>query len=223
MSGGRAVRRCAIAASLAWAVVTAGCTAAPGPDRMAAARPPVPVYKPPPSAGEMCLDELAERGISYDLIPLHTTAGACSLVNGVRIARLLAPFNRPATLSCQMALRLDEFEINIVQMAAQRYFNRKVIEVRQVGSYSCRNIAGSHRISMHASGQAIDISGFVLDDGTVISVKNDWGGRGAPTKFLHEVARGACGLFSVVLTPNTNADHHEHLHLDLGPWPLCDA
>jgi len=176
-----------------------------------------------PSAGEACLDELAARGISYDLIPLHTTAGACNLVDGVRVERLLTPFSHAAILSCPMALRLDEFEINVVQMAAQRYFKRKVIEVRQVGSYSCRNIAGSHRISMHASGQAIDISGFVLDDGTLVSVKNDWSGHGAPAKFLHEVARGACGLFSVVLTPNTNADHHEHLHLDVGPWPLCDA
>jgi hypothetical protein len=222
MTGGRAGRRWGAAVGLACAAALAGCNLTAPPER-AAASPPMSVYKPPPSAGEQCLGELAARGIAYDVVPTYATAGACNLVNGVRVQRLLAPFSVPATLSCPMALRLDEFEINVVQMAAQRYFNRKVVEVRQVGSYSCRNIAGSHRISMHASGQAIDISGFVLDDGRVITVKNDWSGHGAPSHFLHDVARGACGLFSVVLTPNTNADHHEHLHLDLGPWPLCDA
>jgi hypothetical protein len=198
-----------------------GCTSGPPPDRPA--RAPAAAYRPAPSAGELCLAELSQRGISYEVMPTYATAGACNVTNGVRVAGLLTPFSRPATLSCPMALRLDEFEINVVQMAAQRYFKRKVVEMRQVGSYSCRNIAGSHRISMHASGEAIDIAGFVLDDGRVITVKNDWSGRGPANRFLHEVARGACGLFSVVLTPNTNADHHEHLHLDMGPWPLCDA
>ena len=221
MAGGQAARRCAVAAGLVWAVVVAGCTSGPTPDRMSA--PPAAASKHAPGAGELCLDELSRRGISYAVMPTYATAGVCNLIAGVRVAGLLTLFSRPATLSCPMALRLDEFEINVMQMAAQRYFKRSVVEVRQVGSYSCRNIAGSHRISMHASGQAIDISGFLLDDGTLISVKNDWSGRGAPARFLHEVARGACGLFSVVLTPNTNADHHEHLHLDMGPWPLCDA
>ncbi len=220
MARGGAVRGCAVA-GLVWAAAVGGCTSGPPPDRPAP--PPAAAYRPGPSAGELCLEELSQRGISYEVMPTYATAGACNVMNGVRVAGLLTPFNRAATLSCPMALRLDEFEINVVQMAAQRYFKRNVIEVRQVGSYSCRNIAGSHRISMHASGQAIDIAGFVLDDGTLVSVKNDWSGRGAPAKFLHEVARGACGLFSVVLTPNTNADHHEHLHLDMGPWPLCDA
>ncbi len=219
MARGGAVRGCAVA-GLVWAAAVGGCSGPP-PDRPAL--PPAAAYRTGPSPGELCLAELSQRGISYEVMPTYATAGACNVMNGVRVAGLLTPFSRPATLSCSMALRLDEFEINVVQMAAQRYLKRKVIEMRQVGSYSCRNIAGSHRISMHASGQAIDISGFVLDDGTLVSVKNDWSGRGAPAKFLHEVARGACGLFSVVLTPNTNADHHEHLHLDLGPWPLCDA
>ncbi|MBV8536023.1 MAG: extensin family protein [Alphaproteobacteria bacterium] len=221
MARGGAVRSCAVAAGLVWAVVVGGCTSGPPSDRPAL--PSAAASRSGPTAGELCLQELSQRGISYEPMPMYATASACNVTNGVRVAGLLTPFSRPASLSCPMALRLDEFEINVVQMAAQRYFKRKVIEVRQVGSYTCRNIAGSHRLSMHASGQAIDIAGFLLDDGTLISVKNDWSGRGAPAKFLHEVARGACGLFSVVLTPNTNADHHEHLHLDVGPWPLCDA
>jgi hypothetical protein len=37
------------------------------------------------------------------------------------------------------------------------------------------------------------------------------------------VARAACGYFSVVLTPDSNADHFNHMHFDLGPDRLCSV
>jgi hypothetical protein len=218
VSGG--LPRVTAAIVVACAAALAGCSVAPPPT---AAVVPPPAYTPPPSAGDMCLDELTERGIVYDIVPMRAAFGGCNLVDGVRVSRLLAPFDKPAILSCPMALRVDEFEINVVQMVAQRYFKQRVVRVQQIGSYSCRNIARTHRLSEHASGQAIDIAGFVLADGMVISVKDDWAGRGPRAQFLHEVAHGACSLFAVVLTPATNADHHDHLHLDIGPRPLCDA
>lgn len=214
--------RVAVAIAVACAAALTACSVAPPPP-VAVAPPPPPVYAPPSSAGDMCLDELTERGIAYEIVPMRAAFGGCNLVDGVRVSRLLARFDKSAILSCPMALRLDEFEINVVQMAAQRYFKQRVVRIRQVGSYYCRNIARTHRLSEHATGQAIDIAGFVLADGMVISVKDDWAGRGAGAQFLHEVAHGACSLFSVVLTPDTNADHHEHLHLDIGPRPLCSV
>ena len=212
--------RVAAALVAACAAALAGCSTPPAP---VAAVPPPPVYTPPHGTGDMCLDELSDRGITYEIVPMHAAFSRCSLVDGVRVSRLLEPFDRPATLSCPMALRLDEFEINVVQMAAQRYFNQRVVRIRQIGSYSCRNIAHTHRLSEHASGRAIDIAGFVLADGMAITVKSDWAGHSPRAQFLHDVARGACRLFSVVLTPDTNADHHNHLHLDIGPRPLCGA
>ncbi|HXP95874.1 MAG TPA: extensin family protein, partial [Telmatospirillum sp.] len=77
------------------------------------------------------------------------------------------------------------------------------------------------RLSQHAFGRALDVTGFELADGTVISVMKDWRNRGAKSEFLHQVAQGACKMFSVVLTPNYNAEHHDHLHLDIGPHKLC--
>jgi len=194
----------------------AGCAPAAVPPR------PAPLPAPPPS-GEACLDQLAARGVTFDLVSERAAVGGCNVINAVRLKRLLAPFDQPADMTCQMALLLDDFEINVVQVAAQRYFNRRVTLVRQLGAYSCRNIAGTHKLSEHAHGRAIDIGGFELDGGVQISVKDHWNGAGARSLFLHEVARGACRIFTVVLTPNTNADHLGHLHLDLGPYPLCGA
>jgi hypothetical protein len=70
---------------------------------------------------------------------------------------------------------------------------------------------------------AIDISGFQLSDGTIVNVERDWAQPGPKSAFLHEVARAACGYFSVVLTPDSNADHFNHMHFDLGPDRLCSV
>ena len=67
------------------------------------------------------------------------------------------------------------------------------------------------------------MGGFELADGTVISVKKDWRGAGKRSEFLQEVARASCEHFNVVLTPNHNRLHNDHLHLDIGPHRLCGA
>ena len=179
--------------------------------------PPVPSGPP----GASCFDQLSERGIAYNIVVEDAALGACRIPGAVRVAGLLAPFDKPATMRCNLALRLDEFEIDVVQIAASEHFHRRVTEVYQYGAYACRDIAGTHRLSEHARGEAIDIAGFKLDDGRRIMVKEDWRGAGERSRFLHDVARGACRMFSVVLTPDANRDHRDHIHLDLGPYKLC--
>ncbi len=204
-------------AALALAATLAACA-----PRVAA--PPV---APPPLAkaphGDACLQALDLRGIAYQMVTEHASIGGCNPVNAVAVNGLLVPFDKPATMTCEMAYLLDDFEINVVQMAAQRYFHRRVTRIEHFGAYSCRNISGTRRLSEHAHGQAIDIAGFELDDGTQILVKDHWTRAGLKSRFLQDVARGACQIFSVVLTPKSNAEHLNHLHLDIGPYPLCEA
>jgi hypothetical protein len=203
-----------IGLAIAVLALLAGCAPA------AVVPPPSPGPSPSPLA---CLDQLTQRGVAYQALATHAAIRGCNISGGVRVEGLLAPFDKPAEMTCDMALRLDEFEINVVQVAAQRYFKRRVTLVHHFGAYSCRNVNGTRRLSEHAHGQAIDIAGFDLDGGMKISVKEHWRGAGARSAFLHEVAQGACRYFNVVLTPNSNADHRNHLHLDLGPYPLCEA
>jgi hypothetical protein len=184
--------------------------------------PPAP-FPPAVPRGDACLAQLEQRGIDYRMVTERAAIGGCYIVNAVRLSALLVPFDKPADMTCEMALMLDDFEINVVQVAAQRYFKRRVTLLRHFGAYSCRNIAGTRRLSEHAHGQAIDIAGFELDGGERILVKDDWSGHGARSRFLQEVARGACRIFNVVLTPKSNAEHLDHLHLDIGPYPLCEA
>ncbi|WP_408735219.1 extensin family protein [Gluconacetobacter diazotrophicus] len=47
----------------------------------------------------------------------------------------------------------------------------------------------------------------------------DTGGKAA---FLHRVRAGACRLFGIVLSPDYNAWHAGHLHLQATGGGLCD-
>ncbi len=104
----------------------------------------------------------------------------------------------------------------MVQPAAQRLLGERVASVDHFGSYSCRRLygRGEGAFSEHATANALDIAGFRLAGGRRITVRRDWAGDGKDAAFLHAVRDGACDLFATVLSPDYNAAHADHLHLD---------
>ena len=91
-----------------------------------------------------------------------------------------------------------------------------------MGSYNCRNVAGSGRRSAHATADAIDVSGFVLADGRRITVLGDWNeGRADEREFLRVIHTSACKRFGTVLGPAYNAAHRDHLHVELSGSNFC--
>jgi len=57
-------------------------------------------------------------------------------------------------------------------------------------------------------------------------VLRDWKGSQPNAAFLRDVRDGACRLFSTTLSPDYNAAHADHLHLDQAMrgkmgWGLC--
>ena len=103
-----------------------------------------------------------------------------------------------------------------MQPAAAELLGSRVERIEQIGAYSCRRIGGgeSGRWSEHATGNAIDIAAFVLEDGQRIAVVGDWRGERPEGRFLHRVRDGACEIFGTVLSPDYNEAHRDHLHLD---------
>lgn len=122
-----------------------------------------------------------------------------------------------ATLACPLVSALDRWVLEGVQPAAQRWFRQPVVEIKQISAYSCRGMNGNPRarISEHAFGNALDISGFVLADGHVITIKRGWRGTPEEQGFLRDVQVSACELFSTVLAPGSNVFHYDHIHVDL--------
>ena len=178
--------------------------------------------------GPKCRRLLRRAGVRYTALPVRRD-GACGYDDGVRLARdraaaALDPAG--AALACPLAATLVVWEWNVVQPAALARFGSAVTRIEHFGTYNCRRIAGSRSWSEHARAAAIDVAGFRLADGTRIRVSRDWRGDGAKARFLRQVRDGACGLFATTLSPEYNAAHADHLHLDqasrgaLG-WRAC--
>jgi hypothetical protein len=123
----------------------------------------------------------------------------------------------PATLACPLVSALDRWVSEGVQPAALHWFGTQVTEIKQIGSYSCREMVGSGTSSMseHAFGDALDIAGFTLADGRKITVKDGWHGTPEEQGFLHDVQLYACETFTTVLAPGYNVYHYDHMHVDL--------
>jgi hypothetical protein len=180
---------------------------------------------------DKCRALLDQAGIRYTPIP-SVSAGRCGYQDGVRFTPGGARTTRFAPTSpgiaCPVAAALSVWEWEVVQPAARRLFGQRVVQIDHLGSYNCRNIYGraSGSLSEHATARAIDIAGFRLEDGTHISVLHDWRDTHDKGTFLRTVRNGACELFSTALSPDYNAAHRNHLHLDEAPrgamgWRAC--
>jgi len=178
---------------------------------------PTPVTYLPPA---VCRADLDRLHVQY--VAAQAPEGPCPIYDAVRVSADGVSWNRSGLVTCDLALRLERFNREIVQPAARRYLHAPVVQLNNLGTYSCRGQPNGEW-SEHAKGDAIDIAGFTLDNGETVIVERDWRGDGPKSEFLRAVARGACGLFSVVLTPHTNYEHRNHFHLDIGPWKDCSV
>jgi hypothetical protein len=122
-----------------------------------------------------------------------------------------------ATLACPLVSALDKWVAEGVQPAAQKWFGSQVATIKQISAYSCRGMvgAGISHVSEHAFGNALDVAGFVLADGRKILVQTGWHGSPEEQGFLHDVQMAACDTFTTVLAPGYNAEHYNHIHVDL--------
>lgn len=180
-----------------------------------------------PAQCRRLLDEAAAVGdLEYVPVPDRVTAPGCGFTNAVRISATSASIGRePIAMSCPAAASLALWERHVLQPAAVARFGSAVRRIEHYGTYACRGLY--HRTagprSRHASADAFDVAGFVLEDGRRIRVLKDWGGEAGADEaaFLREVRDGACRYFDAVLSPDYNAAHRDHFHLDRGPYRAC--
>ncbi len=168
-----------------------------------------------------CADLLGTIGDADTPAPDRTGSDpACGYDDGVSLKPEVEASLRyaPAGLvtACPVAAALALWERDVVQPAALRLLGTRVARVDHFGSYSCRRLYARAEgpWSEHATADAVDIAGFRLADGRRISVLGDWPGEARDAAFLRAVRNGACDLFATVLSPDYNAAHADHLHLD---------
>ena len=174
-----------------------------------------------------CQALLATTPWQAEPVPDRDTGPGCGFRDTVHVRRTAVQVGTPFTLSCPAAASLALWERHVMQPQAQVLFGSPVRQLEHYGSYACRNVYGREAgaRSQHATAQALDIAGFVLQDGRRISVARDWGGGDANATpagaFLRAVHGGACGLFDGVLGPNYNRAHADHFHFDRGRVRIC--
>ena len=175
----------------------------------------------------VCLAELGAAGSRFAPLPDQYFGAGCQTVGSVKLNGLSGD-NGDFTLtnlgpvSCPLASRLAAWARFGVDRAARQMLGSPLVRIETMGSYSCRNVAGSSRRSAHSRAEAIDVAAFVLADGRRISVKSGWDAYGPEEReFLRVVHRSACKRFGTVLGPEYNAAHADHFHLEQGDGSFC--
>ncbi|MEO1662250.1 MAG: extensin family protein [Pseudomonadota bacterium] len=170
----------------------------------------------------LCRAKLAEAGVEFTVLGADGAETKCPLDETLSLKKSLTPFNAaPLRMTCHQMAALHIWERHVLRPQAEKIFDTPLRQIETYGSFSCRNIAGTRTRSQHSYANAIDISGFVLEDGTRISVKQHWRERSDAGKYLTRVHKQACRLFSTTLGPDYNAAHADHFHLDMGSVETC--
>ncbi|MFY0635294.1 MAG: extensin family protein [Vannielia sp.] len=139
----------------------------------------------------------------------------CGVSNPVKVTSVGGiSLSNAATMDCGTAKALNSWVEKGLKPAIGKE-GGGVKQIKVVAHYACRNRnnAKSGRLSEHAKGRAVDISGVMLRDGTYVSVLRGWGSK-AWSAALRKMHKAACGPFGTVLGPNANRYHRDHFHFD---------
>lgn len=170
-----------------------------------------------------CFAALDKIGVAYTRVEREGPQPECHLRNALTLDQSLTPYSATLSMSCSLAAALYVWERHVVIPSAEKHLGSKVTRIETMGAYSCRRVNGAKTGSWseHATGDAVDISGFTLADGRTILVKDSFGKATSEGRFLAQVRDRACNLFSATLSPDYNALHADHLHLDMGLYTIC--
>ena len=184
-----------------------------------------------------CEAELTRRGAQF--VVAEAVAGVMAPVrlrgplHGVSIHSDRAPKDRERSVydvfDCRLALALDDFS----QLLAQRDVTELIFfaAYRPKSEHGC---TARYWGLQHCAALAVDVRELRHRDGTTLNVERDFhghigvgtcaNGTGPSPKapvadelwsFVCEAANRA--LFHVMLTPNYNAEHKNHFHLEITP------
>jgi hypothetical protein len=185
----------------------------------------------PAREDEACLARLRAAGVRFDIATMPVAArAACTIQIPVRLKSVTTRI-RAATeihlpeepvVSCEFAERVTAWLGHLVAPLVTGVMSTDLRAVRTGPGYECRNRNGAAvgKLSAHAVGKAIDISGFELSSGKFIPIKPD--GDETMRNVVDSVRTAACGWFTTVLGPGSDAAHTDHLHVDIAPHGTSD-
>jgi hypothetical protein len=163
---------------------------APSPNAPTANAPgaPTPAAPPPETWSDAeqiaglrdCLRLLAPLALEVDLdTPMRR--GPCGtpaplLLRSVGESEKVV-FEPAPEMNCRLAAGVERWVKTVLQPTAKEVLKSRIVKIIGASSYACRNIYNSPNLplSEHATGNAVDVAGFVTADGHTITVKQGWG------------------------------------------------
>ncbi|WP_421695684.1 extensin family protein [Aestuariivirga sp.] len=197
------------------------------------ATPPTPQQRPPEGPPAVpapaatvdagCLSQLKNAGIGFESAQQATDKPNCHIGTPVELFSVVSAGGNIALperplLNCKFAL---QFSLWLTDAAAPGVIAKEKSRLAKVATgpgFDCRGRNGdtTAKISEHASGNAVDITSITLEDGTNIQVASASDASSASYQLLRGLRTTACGYFSTVLGPGSNAAHATHFHFDMG-------
>jgi hypothetical protein len=142
-----------------------------------------------------------------EIAAIKSKVKGCGVADAVAVTSIAGVrLSQTATVDCSIAKALNAW----VDEVAQPAFDGKLVELQVAAHYSCRsrnNIKGA-KISEHGKGRAIDISAFILSNGKVFTVAQNY------NKLLRRIYKAGCGYFMTTLGPGSDGYHEDHFHFD---------
>lgn len=190
-------------------------------------RGPVTLNLPTSRETQQCYADLSRAGVQFSPLPDRDYGGGCQVIGAVQLIDIGLPVGGLKAMRCPLARNFIAWLRNAAAPAAREILGGELVRVETFGTYSCRGIVGGSaaaagRVSEHGLGNAVDVSAFVLADGRRITVEHGWRSPDPRVRdFMAAIHRSACRRFSTVLSPDYNAAHYNHLHLDMGRGPFC--
>ena len=169
------------------------------------------------------VDTIERGGLKAEKIGTIPGPGACGVPDAYRVTEAAGVrLSQAATIRRATAETLDGWlRAHAIPIIGNR--GGGLVAIQVPAHYACRtrNHRPGARLSEHAKGNAIDISAFILADGSRIAV-TDW--RGSNGRVLKRLHASACGPFGTVLGPESDRFHQDHFHLDIADYrsgPYC--
>jgi hypothetical protein len=195
----------------------------PGGERRPPPRPSATAAEPDKQTLQ-CLAGLRRDGVGFKSLPDRYFDNGCSAVGAVQLLEIGTPVANLGAMTCPLAGAFARWVREAAQPAATASLGSRIVRIESLGTYSCRPVNGQAgaRLSEHGRSNAVDIGAFVLADGRRITVLAGWNGEDEDVRrFLRAVHDAGCRRFQVVLGPDANAFHRDHLHFDMGRGPYC--
>ena len=172
---------------------------------------------------DACFAYLDRSEIAYTRLDDSPEGENCGFYDALTLDRSELPYSGTLRMTCALTGALATWERQGILPRASEELASPPVRIMTYGSYVCRRKYGrsTGSFSEHATGNAVDIWGFELENGQIISVKSHWGTDTAEGRFLKAMRNDACRLFGTVLGPEYNAAHADHFHFDMSFSGIC--